>query len=474
MDERHRGSSRAAAIFATTLVVALPTLARAQGFGLNDVGSCAIARAYAATGAPCQDASVIYWNPAAASTLSGLSIYLGATPISVNGSFTSDTTLTKYHADLPVSVIPHFFANYSWDFRGHNASVGLGVYVPYGLTSQWYPNFPGRFEAQKATLETVYFQPNFAYEIIPKVLSVGAGPVIGYSNVELVQALDLSQAQAAPGVTFGELGIPAGTEFGQATIKGSATAYGFAFGAQYHPTPTIAIGARYLSALTFNYSNGKATFTQTQTGLVLAAGNPLGLPGGTPVDALLAPQFLPDSALSAQGATTKITHPYQIQAGLGYTGLHATTIDLDYAYIGYQAFQTLPLTFTGPAAAAGLNRTLLEDYGNSWSLRLGAEHAFESIGITGRAGFSYAVTPAPPVTVTPLLPDQNRYNMSFGIGIPIVHGYELDGSYLHVFTEGRRGRIVERTDPSQTAADLNSGFYELNADVLSVSLRIHF
>ena len=112
-------------------------------------------------------------------------------------------------------------------------------------------------------------------------------------------------------------------------------------------------------------------------------------------------------------------------------------------------------------------------------LRVGAREFFRLDGrpleVLGDCGaFSYVREPAPPVTVTPLLPDQNRYNMSFGIGIPIVQGYELDGSYLHVFTEGRRGRIVERTDASQTAADLNSGFYELNADVLSVSLRIHF
>src|SRR5208283_3357062 len=97
----------AAATATLIATVALGAVARpvsAQGFGLNDVGSCAIARAYAATGAPCQDASVIYWNPGAAATLHGLSIDLGVTPISVNAAFQADTTLTKYHGDVPVSV----------------------------------------------------------------------------------------------------------------------------------------------------------------------------------------------------------------------------------------------------------------------------------------------------------------------------------------------------------------------------------
>ena len=41
-------------------------------------------------------------------------------------------------------------------------SYGLGFYVPYGLTSQWSDSFPGRFQAKKASIATMYFQPNCA------------------------------------------------------------------------------------------------------------------------------------------------------------------------------------------------------------------------------------------------------------------------------------------------------------------------
>src|SRR5579871_1035439 len=73
----------------------------AQGFGLNDVGSCEVARAYAATGAPCHDASTIYWNPGAAATLPGLSIVAGGAPIAVNGGFTQDTSLRRFPGNVP-------------------------------------------------------------------------------------------------------------------------------------------------------------------------------------------------------------------------------------------------------------------------------------------------------------------------------------------------------------------------------------
>ena len=295
-------------MFALTLVaavaVAAPSGASGQGFGLNDIGSCAVGRAYAATGAPCRDASVIYWNPGAAATLPGLSIYAGDAGIGVNGGFTADTTLHRYPSNAPIAFPPHLFVNYTGHLGTRAASAGVGVYVPYGLTSQWNSDFPGRFEAQKATLQTFYIQPNFSIEVVPHVLSIGGGPVIGRSSVELDQGLDLSQAPVPldPGLTFGELGIPLGTEFGEAKITGSATSYGWALGALYRPIPTVQIGARFLSAITFDYSGGSATFKQISTGLVLAANNPLGLPGGTPVDGLLASQFATGGALVSQGA----------------------------------------------------------------------------------------------------------------------------------------------------------------------------
>ncbi|HEX2781502.1 MAG TPA: hypothetical protein VHM30_18505, partial [Gemmatimonadaceae bacterium] len=74
----------------------------------------------------------------------------------------------------------------------------------------------------------------------------------------------------------------------------------------------------------------------------------------------------------------------------------------------------------------------------------------------------------------PLLPDMDRRNFGLGVGLPIGPRYTVDLGYLHVDTQGRRGRVAERTSFSQTAADLNSGFYRLSADILSLSLKAHF
>jgi len=453
---------------ATLLALGAACTVHAQGFQLNEIGSCAVARGQAVTASPCKDPSVIYWNPAAAASLDGWSIYAGAAAIQVGGGFTADTSRRFSSGDVPISVPFHVFVNYG--SRDNRWAAGLGVYVPYGLTSQWHSDFPGRFEALKASLASVYFQPNFAYRFAPG-WQVGGGPVIGYSQVQLRQSLDLAQQFAEPGLTFGQLGVAAQTEFARAKLSGSGTAVGFNIGVHGTLGADWEVGARYLSKLDFHYDNADATFSQVLTNLVLPAGNPLGAPAGTPVDAILSSQFAPGQPLSAQKVSTRITHPAQFQVGLGYSGLVTTRLEGDFEWTQFSSFDNLPITFSGPASSQ--SRTLIEDYQNSWSIRVGAEHSFP-VGIKGRLGFTYVKSPAPDETVTPLLPDMNRRNYTVGLGVPLSPRYTLDAGYLHVDTSGRRGRIVERTSAAQTALDLNSGFYTLDANVLSLSIRANF
>jgi long-chain fatty acid transport protein len=444
-------------------LLALPAGARAQAFGLNEIGTCAISRAFANTSAPCDDASTIYWNPGAVSKTRGLSILAGAAVIPLKGDFTQDTTFRRYDADIPTAVVPHVFANYRTSGR---LAFGIGVYVPYGLTSQWTDDFPGRFAAKKASLRTIYVQPNVAFQLT-EGWSVGIGPVIGHSSVELVQAIDLSQQRtSATGPTFGQLGVPKRTEFARATLKGDAMAYGVNLGFHGRLTPTWEVGGRFLSTVDFKYDDADATFESRPTGLTLAANNPLGAPAGTPVDALLAGQFAGNGALTAQKVQTRIMHPAQAQLGFGYTGFPNTTINVDYAWIGWKSFKELPVDFQGGAT----DRVLLENYNNTSSLRIGADYRFSNDAHL-RGGFAAAASAAPDVTVTPLLPEQDRSYGTIGVGYPITSRLAVDGAYMRIFTPGRRGRLDERTSASQTAEQLNNGSYTLRANIFALSLK---
>ncbi|GAC1653390.1 MAG: outer membrane protein transport protein [Gemmatimonadaceae bacterium] len=457
-------------LIALPLALLLPVATSAQGFGLNEIGSCAVSRAGAVTGAPCADASLIYWSPGSGTTLKGFSFLIGGAAVAVGGAFHPDTTRLRYNGDAPTEFPPHVFLN--WHQAGQRFSLGVGAYLPYGLTSQWRGDFPGRFSALKASLRSLYVQPNVSLDLDDRGhFSIGGGPVIARSSVELRQALDLAPLPTrAGGPTFGQLGIPLRTEFAQVALKGSATAYGYNLGAHWQASDAVQVNARYLSSLTFEYNDADATFSQSKTGLTLPAFNPFGLPPGTPVDALLAPQFTA-GALVAQKVKTSIQHPAQTQVGLGYSGFRNTVLSLDGSYVRWTSFKELPVLFQGPAAAS--SRTLYEDYKDSYGIRGSIDHSYAN-GWSARAGISYLGTPAPDETVTPLLPDMNRTNLALGTAIPIGGQAVLDIGYLAVLTRGRRGRIVERTDRTQTADQLNGGYYNLNANVFSASLKAQF
>jgi len=455
-------------------LLAMPALAGAQAFGLNEIGSCAIARGFAATAAPCDDASSIYWNPGKLPTRRGLSVMGGVAAISIDGSFIQDTTGREYKADVPTQYVPHFFLNYRGDGK---MAYGIGVYVPYGLTSQWGDDFPGRFAAKKASLKTIYIQPNLSYQITPN-WSIGGGPVIGHSTVELVQGLDLSTVPtSAGGPTFGQLGVPKRTQFGEASLKGSAMAYGVDLGVHGQLTPTWEMGVRFLSQLTFSYDNADATFTPTPTGLstVTPINSPFPVPAGTPFDALVASQFTSGS-LQAQKVATRIQHPAQVQVGFAYTGFQATTLSAEYAYVGWKSFADLPVDFTGSSATTTApDRDLIENYNNTSSIRLGAEHRMIN-GVALRAGFSSATSAAPDETVTPLLPEQDRSMVMLGAGLPLGSRFGVDASYARIMTAGRRGRLDERssTSTSAQAVALNEGSYALSANIFAISFKAHY
>jgi long-chain fatty acid transport protein len=474
--ELHRATRllfASAALAAFAAVV--PATLRAQAFGLNEIGSCAVGRAFAVTASPCKDASAIFWNPAATTSLSGWNVVGGVAAVAVDGSFTRDTSFRKYDADVPVEWVPHIFVNH----RSANSklALGIGAYVPYGLTSQWTDDFPGRFIAKKASLATLYVQPNIAWQFNDR-WSIGGGPIYAHSNVELIQAIDLSQQLTPTGATFGQLGIATGTEFARARLKGSADGWGAQIGIYGQPTPEWSMGIRFLTPIEMTYDNADATFTQVSTGLItggaLSAGTTT-IPAGTPVDSIVAPQFRDGGALVSQTASTKITHPAQVQAGVAYSGFKDWMLEADYAFVGWKRFDVLPVNFAGPAKAS--SRVLLESYNNSSAIRLGAEYATHYSGLRIRGGFAGVASAAPPETVTPLLPEQDRLYWTGGFGLPFAGRYAFDFGYAHISTAGARGRIVERTttfNSTTTAAQVNSGVFDLSANVFSFTLKASF
>jgi long-chain fatty acid transport protein len=435
---------------------------QAQGFSVYEHDACSMGRSGAGVAAPCSGGSAIFFNPAGIVTGSGAwNLTVGTTMIPPRGSFVPDgggttTDLIKNYIPVP--------AFYLTRQLGSRLAVGVGMFVPYGLTTEWPNTFEGRFLSYKATLMAMYFQPTVAYRVSPS-LQLGAGLDIIRTSVDLHQRVDLSTTAipGAGGATFGAIGVPVGTDWADARIHGTANSYAAHFGIIWKASDRLSVGARFMTGATAKGS-GYAGFTQISTGILLPAGNPLGAPAGTKLDNILAGQFSTGS-LQTQAVDASIVLPAQFVAGVDL-GLSANFHLLaDAEWTNWSKFADLPLTF----ARLG-DKTLYEGYKNTIGWRAALEYKM-SPKATVRGGFLTHPAAAPSTNVTPLLPEAGRVEFIVGAGYQLTGGIRVDGALQYIKQSDRRGRIIdyELGDP-----DPNSGSYKFHALLFGLGFSFAF
>ncbi len=445
----------------------VPGLLAAQGFGIYEQGTCAMGRAGTGIAAPCGDGSAIFFNPAGLAGLKG-----GHATI---GIFQRTSAL-----DDPLIALPQVYVSYA---ATPKLGVGVGLFAPYGLQTEWPLSFDGRFAGYKNVIRSVYIQPTVAYQVTPW-LSLGGGLDIVRGSVELNQRLDLAEAPVpatilpppagAPPYVFGQFGIAPGTDFADVHLEASKTTVTAHWGGIIKINDKLSIGGRYLMHAKFDYS-GTATFSPVKTNLIVPATiavGPLVIPAGTPIDALLAspPLDLFNTVLTAQTVTTTLTNPEQVVFGLAYKVNPAWTVFGDYQFTRWgKRFSVLNLNFANPL----LNRVLYEGYRNTNGFRVAAEWV-KNAKWTLRGGYLYHQGAAPPETVTPLLPEGNRNEFTGGVTVKLAPHFTADLAVQYVWQQDRRGRTREPIFNQVPTTGLNTGVYNFHAELFGLSLSYAF
>ena len=467
-----------------------------QGFGVYEQGTCVMARAGATVAQGCGDGSSMYFNPANLAGTEGLTASLGATVIAASGEFIYDHTTRPPYRGVEVELesdpipVPHGYVSYG---LSEDLGVGLGLYVPYGLETQWPVQFSdgayfdGAFEGFDNRVQSIYVQPTAAYQVTPS-LRVGGGPIVAISAVELNQLQDLSQA-SVPGTqaTFGQLGVPFHTAFAQSQLEASnELGFGANLGATYEATDRLSIGVRFTTPITISYE-GDATFRQVETGLTFPATSPLaqdrdgdGTPEPMPADLLLASQFdrdgvldqyqslaSEDGNLSSQDVETEITFPLQLVGGVQFEATDRLRLLADYQFTGWSSFDEIPLEFEQLG-----DRSREEGYGDTHAVRLGAEYDVIE-PLTARAGYLYNTAVAPDEAVTPLLPESDRNQFTIGAGWRPVETVEVNVSYQLLQQNDRRGRVRGALPGEDVSTELNQGLYNFGANLFGATLTLH-
>lgn len=493
-----RPDSSVGFVFLFALAVGLwsPASVSAQGFGVYEQGTCAMARAGATVATGCGDGSSIYFNPAHVADAEGVTASLGATVIDASGTYTYDYTSRPPYRGAEVDLkndpipVPHGYLTYGLTEK---LGLGLGAYVPYGLETNWPVQlsdgtyFEGAFEGFKSRIQNIYVQPTAAYQITPK-LRVGAGPILAISTVELRQVLDLSQ-QSTPGdgPTFGALGVPFHTAFARTGLESTnELGVGANVGVTYRPSDRWSVGLRFTTPVTISYE-GTAKFTQLQTGLTFPATSPLaqdlngdGMPDPTPADLLLAGQFdsggvldpyeqqaTGDGSLSSQTVETEITFPLQLVGGVSVQATEKLLLLADYQFTGWSTFEEIPLNFEELG-----ERVREQNYNDTHAVRLGAEYDLLD-RLTARLGYLYNTPAVPDEVVTPLLPESDRNQFTIGVGWQPVERAEINVSYQLLQQNDRRGRVRGPLPGESLTTDLNQGLYSFGANLFGTTLTLH-
>jgi len=445
--------------FALLLCAGVPSLVAAQGFGVYEHNTCAMGRAGVTAASPCADGSAIFFSPAGLAGLSGTHFSVGVTLIAAQGGFTDDFLAQKTNLDNPIIPVPNLYITHAFSPK---LTAGVGVFAPYGLETKWpTTGFEGRFVGYNTDLRSIYIQPTVAYQVHPR-LKVGIGFAYITSRVKLHQRADLSQ-QIVPGqaFTFAALGIPNQTDFADAALEATGTGFAINFGGILKINDQLSIGGHWLTRKTIDYS-GAVVFTQIPTGLTLPPSNPLLLPAGTPVDALVGPEFGPGGPLASGNAKTSIIMPPQGSIGLAYKASDKLTVMADYHLVVWGWFNTLTIDFENPATT---DITLHPENKDTHGFRFGGEYQYSS-KVTLRGGYLYHTGASPAQFVTPLLPEAARNEFTIGAGINLTPKMHADLGYQYIRQNDRRGLV--------NALAGNTGVYQFSAHLFGAGLSYTF
>ncbi len=466
--------------FALWLCAGFPSLLAAQGFGIYEHNTCTMGRSGVAAASPCPDGSAVFFNPAGLVQISGNRLSFGATLIRPSGGFTDNLLGQTTDMEDVNFLVPNVYLARRLTPK---LGVGVGLYTPYGLGTEWPLSFQGRFLGYETSLRSVYVQPTLGYQLAEKFwifdgLQVGIGFAYIHSTVELHQRVDLASAPlpasiATPlgvpvGTPFGVLGVPTGTDFADAALDASGNGFAVNFGAILKISDRLSVGGHWLTRKTITF-DGDATFRQISTGLIIPPGTtPLNSPPNPvvplPLDALLAPLlFGPGGQLESGPASTKITLPPQGSIGVAYKVRDNWTLMADYQLVVWGWFNSIVLDFQNPTTP---DITLYEGYTDSHGFRFGTEYQY-SPKVTLRGGYLYHTAAAPDETVTPLLPEGARNEFTAGLGLNLTAKLHADFGYQYIRQNDRFGRVHESTIG-------NTGIYKFHAHLFGAGLAYTF
>ncbi len=408
------------------------TSAMAAGFRLPEQGAKAMGMGMAFV-AQADDPSAIYYNPAGIIQLEGQNVMIGGTYIRENGADFSGTTPLTFNTGTGVfdsqsetQVDQDFFIpNAYWTRKASPYfAYGVGMFVPFGLGQKYQNRDTSIFRNQvtNVQIQTFVINPTVAWKVYD-LLSIGFGIDYMYGTAKLSQA--------------GVVNIGAPLNIFQLDLDGHGDAWGYNFGVLLTPSESWKVGFAYRSQFQLKIKNANVNVWDINSTV------PWVPPGLTAADVFGGTTY-------HTGASSQINMPATAAFGVAYIRDRLTVeADLDMTF--WSSFKSLTIDISENTGLLP-DAVRPENWEDVVGVNVGAEYRVTD-PLALRLGIRYDPTPVPADTMSPLLPDADRYMYSAGAGYKI-RNWTIDLSYMYV---DKKDRTVNNQTPNGVPTQVNYG-----------------
>ncbi|MFM9969980.1 MAG: OmpP1/FadL family transporter [Burkholderiales bacterium] len=329
-------------------------------------------------------------------------------------------------------MIPNgYFAmdlNSTWNF-------GVGVNVPFGLATEYDPNWVGRFQGIKSEIKTININPSVSWKASNQ-LSLGFGVNYIQGEINLLTGVNYK------GLVLGTALNPAvaANAEGQNKVELDGSGWGYNLGLLYDVTPTTRLGIAYRSTVKQDLS-GNVNFSGVPGAFALSPA----LTAGTANGGVKLSVKTPDNA------TFSLTHKLNSQWDL----LGEMT------WTGWSVIKSIPLT----RDTGVLLDTLSFNFKDTMRYSGGARYKMSDTW-TLKMGLAFDESPVPnAVDRSVRLPDSDRTWYTFGAKYKVSNAGAIDMAFAHI--RAKSAPITNNQNVGNVRGNVD-GSYKGTVNILSV------
>lgn len=466
MRKQHVGISTASILLAGFLLVG-STHSFASGFALIEQSASGMGNAFAGGSAIASDASTIYFNPAGMTRVPqqfvGAIHYIkpkarfqGNASGALTQSFDPSGALTGLGG--PISggnggnasedgIVPNLYYVHPIN---NTITMGLGINVPYGLSTKYDNDWKGRYHAIESEVKTVNINPSLAYKVNQQ-FSLGLGISAQYIDAKLTQSVDqgsLCVGQQLQGGAPPPTAIAGCNAVGLAQMNGNGSSdafakvtgddwsFGFNLGLLYEFSAATRVGMAYRSKIKQKLT-GNAHFRNAH------------------------PAFTSKGLFVRTNAKADIDLPRTASFSAYHDVNDRWAIMADYTWTEWSSFDELRVRYSSNQP----DSVTKENWDSSSRVSAGLSYKPNSSWIL-RTGVAWDESPIPDNEHrTPRIPGEDRTWLSIGAGYKLNQSLAFDVGYSHLFVNSPSINV-----DSQTAGSLSGRYEDAKVDIFSAQL----